>query len=212
MADLKRRNAQIERELQKVAASDYGQNVASPVKTFAPTLRDPQPRTMQESRLANALPETPAPRANGLRSEGPYGSGYGGVHASRSECEPSHRAFRNADAKLLQHPSTSSAHLFNSLLLPPVPTRRVAATTSDASFVLPSAHICRSFAVSTPQDRSSLLLRTFLSDAVYLCQRMDVLLALPSLARASAGLRADFVPSYNRCAGTRRCRVREGEK
>ncbi|GAA6054961.1 hypothetical protein NBRC10513_006274 [Rhodotorula toruloides] len=87
VADLKRRNAQIERELQKVAASDYGQNGASPVKTFAPTLRDPQPRTMQESRLANVSPEPPAPRANGLRSEGPYGSGYGGVHASRTSVD-----------------------------------------------------------------------------------------------------------------------------
>ncbi|GAA6020125.1 hypothetical protein JCM10207_006264 [Rhodosporidiobolus poonsookiae] len=91
-SDLKRRVGQMDRELQAVAASDHTQSIASPVKTFvsntfAPTVRDPQPRRMQESRIANALPEPPAPRSNGHVTEGPYGHGYGGVHASRNSVD-----------------------------------------------------------------------------------------------------------------------------
>lgn len=109
--DLKRRNAQIERELATVAASDHTQSIALPssksyasafpVKENAALSSSPQPvtRRMQESRIANALP-TPSPastsptkhaaafdqsRPRTLSTEGPYGGGYGGVHAARSE-------------------------------------------------------------------------------------------------------------------------------
>ncbi|GJN88159.1 hypothetical protein Rhopal_001124-T1 [Rhodotorula paludigena] len=90
-ADLKRRNAQTERELQRVAASDPEESLVSPSKSYAafapPTLRDPAPRYMGESRVANALPEPPAPRTNGYKAEGTFGSGYGSVHASRTSVD-----------------------------------------------------------------------------------------------------------------------------
>ncbi|GAA5911310.1 hypothetical protein JCM6882_002344 [Rhodosporidiobolus microsporus] len=89
-ADLKRQVSKMERELQIVAASDHTQTVVSPSKTFSnypPVIKDPQPRRMQESRVANALPEPPAPRGNGGVTEGPYGHGYGGVHASRNSVD-----------------------------------------------------------------------------------------------------------------------------
>ncbi|GAA5943506.1 hypothetical protein JCM10213_005510 [Rhodosporidiobolus nylandii] len=96
-ANLKKRLGQMEREFQTVAASDHTQSLispsysaASPVKTFAPSyppvVKDPQPRRMQESRVANALPDLPSIKTNGV-TEGPYGHGYGGVHASRNSVD-----------------------------------------------------------------------------------------------------------------------------
>lgn len=110
--DLKRRLNQMEREFQTVAASDHTQTLfspssqplSSPVKSFpgyAPTVREPQPRRMQESRVANALPDPPSQaqtpsRSNGSVSQGPYGHGYGGVHASRSASSVLLTLFLNA--------------------------------------------------------------------------------------------------------------------
>jgi hypothetical protein len=94
-ADYKKRMSVLERELQTVAASDHTQNVISPSTQqksyYAPspiTVKEPVPRRMGESRVANALPE-PVPTVSsrgggGGVTEGPYGHGYGGVHANRS--------------------------------------------------------------------------------------------------------------------------------
>lgn len=123
IADLKRRNAQTERELRRVAASDPEESLVSPSKSYAafapPTLRDPAPRYMGESRVANALPEPPAPRTNGYKAEGTFGSGYGSVHASRSaspngsrgcHCLDQHCSAASVDLKRasLQFPSSTS--------------------------------------------------------------------------------------------------------
>ncbi|GAA5937074.1 myosin 1 [Sporobolomyces koalae] len=94
ISDLKRRNAQMERELQAVAASDYTQPTIVPSKTYAAfpikenLTASPQPRRMQESRIANAMPASPSEsRTRTLSTDGPYGSGYGGVHAARSSID-----------------------------------------------------------------------------------------------------------------------------
>ncbi|GAA5913385.1 myosin 1 [Sporobolomyces salmoneus] len=92
--DLKRRNAQMERELQTVAASDHTESIMVPSKSYAvfPTKENvsssPQPRRMQESRVANALPPSASEtRQRTLSTDGPYGGGYGGVHAARSSID-----------------------------------------------------------------------------------------------------------------------------
>ncbi|GAA5978241.1 hypothetical protein JCM5350_002237 [Sporobolomyces pararoseus] len=94
ISDLKRRNSQMERELQAVAASDHTQSIVVPSKSYAafPVKENlsssPQPRRMQESRIANALPSgPPEPRQRTLSTDGPYGGGYGGVHASRNSID-----------------------------------------------------------------------------------------------------------------------------
>ncbi|GAA6010825.1 hypothetical protein JCM11491_004550 [Sporobolomyces phaffii] len=93
ISDLKRRNAQMERELQSVAASDHTQSIMVPSKSYAafPVKENlsssPQPRRMQESRVANALPASTEPRQRTMSTDGPYGSGYGGVHAARSSID-----------------------------------------------------------------------------------------------------------------------------
>ncbi|GAA6039634.1 hypothetical protein JCM8097_002228 [Rhodosporidiobolus ruineniae] len=105
-SDLKRRLERTERELQIVAASDHTQTLPSPAaaaKTFSnyppPVVKEssppqPPPRRMQESRLVNALPDAPAPRATGDIVEGPYGRGYGGVHASRTSVDFKRASFQ----------------------------------------------------------------------------------------------------------------------
>ncbi|GAA5864652.1 hypothetical protein JCM1840_002191 [Sporobolomyces johnsonii] len=93
VADLKRRNAQIERDLSYVAASDHSESIAPSSKSYAafPTSKEPlappqpPPRRMQESRVANALPSEA--RARTISTDGPYGAGYGGVHASRNSID-----------------------------------------------------------------------------------------------------------------------------
>ncbi|GAA5891797.1 hypothetical protein JCM5296_001864 [Sporobolomyces johnsonii] len=93
VADLKRRNAQIERDLSYVAASDHSESIAPSSKSYAafPTSKEPlsqpppPPRRMQESRVASALPSES--RARTISTDGPYGAGYGGVHASRNSID-----------------------------------------------------------------------------------------------------------------------------
>lgn len=81
MADLKRRNERAERDLQRVAASDPDEALVSPTKSFASPFSS---NAMRDSRVANALPNAPAPRVGGGRTETPFGSGTGSVHQSRS--------------------------------------------------------------------------------------------------------------------------------
>ncbi|GAA5863922.1 hypothetical protein JCM8547_005281 [Rhodosporidiobolus lusitaniae] len=109
-SDLKKRMVTLERELQTVAASDHTQNLISPStqpKSYyqPPVVKDPQPpRRMGESRLANALPEPPAPVTKPVNgggvTQGPYGHGYGGVHASRNSVD-----FKRASLQFSQPPA-----------------------------------------------------------------------------------------------------------
>ncbi|CEQ39267.1 SPOSA6832_00768, partial [Sporobolomyces salmonicolor] len=93
VVDLKRRNAQMERDLSYVAASDHTESIAPSSKSYAafPTSKEPlvhpqpPPRRMQESRVGNALPSESRPRT--ISTDGPYGAGYGGVHASRTSVD-----------------------------------------------------------------------------------------------------------------------------
>ncbi|GAA5956438.1 hypothetical protein JCM21900_005330 [Sporobolomyces salmonicolor] len=93
VVDLKRRNAQMERDLSYVAASDHAESIAPSSKSYAafPTSKEPlvhpqpPPRRMQESRVGNALPSESRPRT--ISTDGPYGAGYGGVHASRTSVD-----------------------------------------------------------------------------------------------------------------------------
>jgi len=81
----------MERDLQMLAASDHTQPILVPSKSYAafPVKENlsssPQPRRMQESRVANQLPSAVPERQRTLSTDGPYGGGYGGVHAARSE-------------------------------------------------------------------------------------------------------------------------------
>ncbi|GAA5835394.1 hypothetical protein JCM11251_005222 [Rhodosporidiobolus azoricus] len=108
-ADLKRQVSRMEQELRLVAASDHTQTVVSPsaavspskpFSNYPPIVKDPQPRHMQESRVANALPESTASRPNGGITEGPYGHGYGGVHASRNSVD-----FKRASLQFAPQPA-----------------------------------------------------------------------------------------------------------
>ena len=83
--DLKRQRDRSERELQRIAASD----VAPPSPTKSSTLqglstRELPLRPMQENRPVHSTPASPAAQNIGVKTETPYGTGYGGVHASRS--------------------------------------------------------------------------------------------------------------------------------
>ncbi|GAA5823829.1 hypothetical protein JCM3770_003016, partial [Rhodotorula araucariae] len=85
IADLKRRNERAERELQRVAASDPHESLVSPAKSASSYPIGAN--AMRESRAANALPEQPAPRFGGYRTETPFGSGSGSVHHSRTSVD-----------------------------------------------------------------------------------------------------------------------------
>ncbi|TKA57102.1 hypothetical protein B0A53_01058 [Rhodotorula sp. CCFEE 5036] len=86
--DLKRQRDRSERELQRIAASD----IAPPSPTKTSTLqglpaRELPLRPMQENRPVHSTPASPAAQNIGVKTETPYGTGYGGVHASRTSVD-----------------------------------------------------------------------------------------------------------------------------
>ncbi|BGP45613.1 class II myosin [Rhodotorula kratochvilovae] len=88
IADLKRRNERAERDLQRVAASDPHESLVSPSKSLSSYPSYPaSANAMKESRAVNALPDPPAPRFGGYRTETPFGSGSGSVHQSRTSVD-----------------------------------------------------------------------------------------------------------------------------
>ncbi|GAA5865791.1 hypothetical protein JCM3774_003095 [Rhodotorula dairenensis] len=86
--DLKRQRDRSERELQRIAASD----IAPPSPSMTPTIhslpsRELPLRPMQENRPVHTATASPLSPAIGVKTETPYGTGYGGVHASRTSVD-----------------------------------------------------------------------------------------------------------------------------
>ncbi|GAA5979442.1 hypothetical protein JCM10908_002925 [Rhodotorula pacifica] len=86
--DLKRQRDRSERELQRMAASDVTPPSPTKQSAFQGTPGRELPlRPMQENRPVYSTPASPATQAVGIKTETPYGTGYGGVHASRTSID-----------------------------------------------------------------------------------------------------------------------------